>query len=92
MSRHSRHDRAYHAAARRWLQDHDTCWRCGHPGADTVDHWPPQSRLTYQQRGDPKHWRPAHGVKGCPTCGDRCNQIGGTKAPEHTKRVTSRSW
>lgn len=99
MSRHSAHSRAYHKAAREYLERCNArgvaCWICGHPNVDQVDHDPPQSQLTDEQKLDPQFWRPSHGVNGCPTCERCCNQKRGTKRidqVEQPRRYTSRPW
>jgi hypothetical protein len=99
MSRHSAHSRRYHEASRAWLDEQNaagvTCWTCHHPHVDQVDHDPPQSELTEEQKLDPVYWRPSHGVRGCPTCGVACNQSRGTKPAESAlprRRYTSKQW
>ncbi|WP_084963737.1 HNH endonuclease [Thermoactinospora rubra] len=66
-----------------------TCWICGHGGADTVDHVIP---LTLGGAPlDPANLRPAHGVKGCPVCRRKCNSSKGNKTALPAPR-TSRAW
>ena len=61
---HSRRWRELRAAI---LAANDTCWMCGRPGADTVDHL-----LEVAKGGDPfdlRNLAPAHGKRqpwGCP--------------------------
>lgn len=48
------------------------CILCGHDGSTDVDHIIPKS-----QGGsvfDPANHAPIHGVRGCPTCGRKCNR------------------
>lgn len=67
------------------------CWLCGHPGSDSLDHVIPAS-VAPDLASDPSNWRPAHGVRGCPTCGVKCQQVKGNKLtmPQQTRR--SRAW
>ncbi|PZG47479.1 hypothetical protein C1I98_13325 [Spongiactinospora gelatinilytica] len=65
------------------------CWICGHDGADTADHVIPLSL-----GGDPlapENLRPAHGVRGCRTCGRKCNSSRGAKLTLPAPRA-SRAW
>jgi hypothetical protein len=55
-----------------------TCHLCGHGGATDADLIVPFA-VNPNQRVDPRNYRPAHGVRGCPTCGRRCNQERGTR-------------
>lgn len=71
------------------LAESTTCWICGHDGSDTVDHVIPLSRGGDPL--DPANLRPAHGVKGCPTCKRRCNQSRGTR-PTFLAPKASRNW
>jgi 5-methylcytosine-specific restriction endonuclease McrA len=66
-----------------------TCWICGHGAADTVDHV-----IALSKGGDPldpANLRPAHGVKGCPVCGRKCNSSKGAKTTLPAPR-SSRAW
>jgi len=56
-----------------------TCMYCGHPGATDAGHLIAVA-LDPDQPLDPHAMRPAHGVRGCPTCGRKCNQEAGTKS------------
>jgi 5-methylcytosine-specific restriction endonuclease McrA len=71
-----------------------TCVLCGHPGSDSIHHLVPPSRfphLAIQLATDPANWAPAHGVKGCMQCGQRCNQVqGNSLTPKRSPR--SRRW
>jgi 5-methylcytosine-specific restriction endonuclease McrA len=60
------------------------CWICGKPGADTVDHVIPVSKLPHNHPlvRDPANLRPAHGP---------CNYSKGNR-PLKTKTPTSRAW
>jgi len=56
----------------------DICHLCGHPGATDCDlltpyRDAPAQHITYTS------FRPAHGVRGCPTCGRKCNQERGAR-------------
>jgi hypothetical protein len=65
-----------------------TCWICGHPGATDADLIVPRS-IAPRQPVHPRAYRPAHGVRGCPTCGRKCNQERGARPSERvwTPRV-----
>lgn len=39
---------------------------------------------------DPQNLQDVHGVKGCPTCGEKCNQVKGKG--DIAKPIRSRSW
>lgn len=71
----------------------DVCWLCGHAGTTDADHDPPLGEL--ERRGldptDIRFLRRAHGVKGCPTCGRKCNQEKGAKTVMPAPRA-SRAW
>jgi hypothetical protein len=54
------------------------CHLCGHDGATDADHLVAIS-IDSTQPVDPYLMRPAHGVRGCPTCGRKCNQQRGNK-------------
>lgn len=58
-----------------------TCHICGHDGSTDADHLTPLA-IWPDQPLDPKLARPAHGVRGCPTCDRKCNQERGIKAIE----------
>lgn len=79
----------YRKQRARLLAESDVCHLCGHPGADVVDHLQPVARGGDPY--DPDNQAPAHGVKGCPTCGRKCNgeKGAGQTAPRLT---TSRDW
>lgn len=66
-----------------------TCHLCGHDGADQADHILPLS-LYPELDGVLSNYAPAHGVKGCPTCGEKCNQVKGNGTV--TRPRASRSW
>jgi 5-methylcytosine-specific restriction endonuclease McrA len=55
-----------------------TCHLCGHEGAHDADHLVPIS-VDPEQPIDPHTMRPAHGVRGCPVCGRKCNQERGNR-------------
>lgn len=79
---------------RKWLAEvkatGPTCYICGHPGSTEGHHVPPAS-LYPELAGDPATWKPAHGVRGCPVCGRRCNQEqGNSLTPKQSPR--SRRW
>lgn len=78
MSRHSVRHRRWNQLRAEILSLNDVCWICSHPYSETLDHilspkYYPELRM------DPANLRPAHGVRGCPTCGRRCNQERGDK-------------
>lgn len=54
------------------------CHLCGHGGATDADLVVPRS-VDPEQPLNPRAYRPAHGVRGCPTCGRKCNQERGAK-------------
>lgn len=77
--------------AREAVLAHDSvCHLCGHEGADQADHVRSRSAHPDIDDADASNLAPAHGVNGCPTCGEKCNQIKG--AGTLTKPVRSRSW
>jgi 5-methylcytosine-specific restriction endonuclease McrA len=77
--------------ARRAVLDHSTiCHLCGHDGADQADHIGPRSLNPELDDADPTNLAPAHGVNGCPTCGEKCNQVKGNGTL--TRPISSRSW
>lgn len=55
------------------------CHLCGHDGATDADHIVPIT-VDSEQPVDPHGMRPAHGVRGCSTCGQRCNQVKGNRS------------
>lgn len=79
----------YRKARARFLAESDVCHLCGHPGADVVDHVTPVAAGADPR--DEDNWAPAHGIKGCTTCGRNCNGDKGasTNAP---RLKTSRDW
>jgi 5-methylcytosine-specific restriction endonuclease McrA len=89
MSRWSADSRWYRRAKADFLLANTTCWICGHPGSDQIDHILAASQYPHL-RYDPANWRPAHGWRGCMACGRRCNQERGTKPPKRSPR--SRRW
>lgn len=54
------------------------CHICGHDGATDADLLVPRSIAPHQPL-TPYAFRPSHGVRGCPTCGRKCNQERGAK-------------
>ena len=54
------------------------CHICGHPGSTDADLVVPRA-IAPQQPMTPSAYRPAHGVRGCPTCKRKCNQERGAK-------------
>ncbi|MEU9654834.1 HNH endonuclease [Streptomyces chartreusis] len=81
----------YRQARAQVLSTSDTCIWCGHPGADSADHIIPVSK-----GGDPyalDNLGPIHGVKGCGSCGRKCNNDKGDKLPSEYERLrTSVDW
>lgn len=55
----------------RILATTDTCWICGHPGADAIDH---KTALANGGTEHPTNLAPAHHFQPCPTCGHKCNR------------------
>jgi 5-methylcytosine-specific restriction endonuclease McrA len=80
----------YREARRAVLAQSDTCHLCGHGGADQADHLASRSLNPEIDVADPSNLAPAHGVKGCPTCGEKCNQVKGNGTL--TRPVSSRAW
>ncbi|MFG2172747.1 HNH endonuclease [Streptomyces niveus] len=81
----------YRQARARVLAESDTCIVCGHTGADAVDHIQPVTKGGATT--DPDNRAPIHGVKGCPTCGRKCNNEKGDKPLSAvTQLATSRDW
>lgn len=69
-----------------------TCWLCGHPGSQDVDHLNPPKNGGAMF--DPANLRPIHNVThGCPSCGRKCNRDKGDKPLSEVERlVTSQDW
>lgn len=67
-----------------------TCHLCGHDGATDADLLIPQS-VAPDQPLTPHAYRPAHGVRGCPTCGRKCNQERGAR-PVNTMWTPRLEW
>jgi hypothetical protein len=80
----------YQRAAVAFLRVHTVCWLCAHPASDSIDHYIPVSVAPWL-RYVVANWRPSHGVKGCPTCGRKCNQSRGNK-PGLPQSRRSRRW
>jgi hypothetical protein len=68
----------------------DICHLCGHAGATDADHLVPLA-IAIPERITPDMLAPAHGVRGCPTCGRRCNQERGARM-DYAPPVNSRNW
>ena len=90
MSRHTPDGRQYRKHNKAMLAGGPTCWRCGHEGADQAGHIIPAS-VAPDLAHDPTNRRPEHGVRGCPTCGRKCNQEAGAKLVV-TLSPRSRRW
>ncbi|WP_405799295.1 HNH endonuclease [Streptomyces sp. NBC_01506] len=81
----------YRKARARVLAESDTCIVCAHGQADAVDHIQPVARGG--AKADPDNLAPIHGVKGCPTCGRKCNNEKADKSlAAVTQLATSRDW
>jgi hypothetical protein len=90
VSRFTPTGRPYRRLRKAFLATFTICWICGHDLADTIDHGIAASTAPSLAM-DVSLWRPAHGVKGCPTCGRRCNQERGT-GPGLPQTRRSRRW
>jgi 5-methylcytosine-specific restriction endonuclease McrA len=90
MSQWTYDSRRYRTALRHVQATGPICWLCGHAGSDSLDHVIPAS-IAPELASDPGNWRPAHGVRGCPTCGRKCNQQRGTRMTI-TQSRRSRAW
>jgi hypothetical protein len=81
------------ARAQLFAEAPDLCHLCGHPGTTDADHVPALVEL--ERLGldptDVRYLRRAHGVRGCATCGRKCNQEKGAKAMPPPPRA-SRAW
>lgn len=77
--------RPYRRARATVLNASTVCWICGKPGATTVDHIIPVSRMapTDPRLTDPANLRPAHGP---------CNSRRGNRTRIKPKPPTSRNW
>jgi 5-methylcytosine-specific restriction endonuclease McrA len=91
MSRHTYDSRRYRKALAEVQATGPACWMCGHSGSDSLDHRIPAS-LAPELRADPANWWPCHGVKGCSTCGQRCNQARGNNLAPPKQSPRSRRW
>lgn len=80
----------YRTARKAVLDASTTCHLCGHEGADQADHALPRSSHPEIDDADVSNLLPSHGVNGCPTCGEKCNQVKGNGTL--TKPVRSRLW
>lgn len=86
-----RSTRPFRRARAQVLSDSDICCICGHPGSDSVDHTIPRS-VSLELAEDADNLRPAH-HEPCPTCGQRCNRVRGTRPLSEVVRLeTSRDW
>lgn len=71
----------------RILATTDTCWICGHPGADAIDH---KTALANGGTEHPTNLAPAHHDTPCPTCDTKCNRVKSDRAIAPTiRRSTS---
>lgn len=67
------------------------CAYCGHDGSDSVDHVEPK-HLRPDLAEVEENLVPAHNFP-CPTCGQRCNRVKGTKSlTDATFLRTSQNW
>lgn len=82
--------RPYRTARERLLERTTVCHLCGHDGADQADHIGPRSLNPELRDDDLSNLAPAHGVNGCPTCGEKCNQVKGNGTITRPRR--SRDW
>ena len=89
MSRHTPHGATWDKVRRRLLATSDVCHVCGHPGSTDADHLIEARHLQGLAKLDIANLRPAHGVKGCPTCGRKCNQ---ERSARSVRATTSRRW
>lgn len=80
----------YRLARKAVLAVSTVCHLCGHEGADQADHVQSRSLRPDIADEDVTNLLPAHGVNGCPTCGEKCNQVKGNGTL--TRPVRSRSW
>lgn len=86
-----RSTRPFRRARAQVLDASDVCVLCGHPGADSVDHTIPRS-VNLDLAEDIDNLQPAH-HEPCPTCGQRCNRLRGTRPLAEVVRLeTSRDW
>jgi hypothetical protein len=85
--------RPWRRARAQILAESTVCWLCGHEGAQDADHDPPLKQLEALglNPADPRYLKPAHGVKGCPTCRRKCNQEKGDRAARPQVKQ-SRAW
>jgi 5-methylcytosine-specific restriction endonuclease McrA len=88
----------YRVARAAVLAASDTCWWCGHPGADQADHVVPRSVDPTQDVANPAGLAPIHGTAGCPYCPlvhgkrRRCNQERGDGTRYQRNAQRSRDW
>jgi hypothetical protein len=80
----------YRQARAAVLATSTVCHLCGHEGADQADHVRVRSHHPDIPDEDATNLQPAHGVNGCPTCGEKCNQVKGNGTL--TRPVRSREW
>ena len=86
-----RSSRPFRRMRRGILGASDVCVVCGHGGADSVDHVEPIADRP-DLAEDPSNLAPCH-HEPCPTCGQRCNNVKGTKALADVVVInTSRDW
>lgn len=90
MSRWTADSRWFRKAKAEYLAAFPVCWLCGHMGADQIDHYIAVSKAPWLAMVV-ANWRPAHGVRGCSSCGQRCNQVRGTRQTV-TISPRSRRW
>lgn len=92
MSEWTADSRRYRQQRQEFLAAFTICWICGHPGADQIDHVIPVGPPHFGPKFDPAFWRPAHGWRGCPGCGRKCNQERGRKLTLPKSSPRSRRW
>lgn len=86
-----RSTRTFRRARGAVLAQSDGCVVCGHGGSDSVDHVIPLSERP-DLADDPENLAPCH-HEPCPTCGQRCNNLKGTKALADVVVINaSRDW
>lgn len=95
MPSDGRHGRPWRTArAQLFTETPDVCWICRHGGTTDADHEPPLHILKALGLNpcDLQYLRRAHGARGCPTCGRKCNQEKGGTVGYQPAEPSSRDW